>query len=1066
MVRDTNPNDGSIAGPGGTSRSVDDDLDTDDVNDDGTVDTGSSTSGTDDDDDDAFDVGDRAAARAAESTGGGPDPTPDNNPDDSSSDSAMDRISPSDDEPTDPDPPTEAPTATERARSADADAGQDIAGGDRVVVSDDGDVDVEESRSFDAGTAAAARAAESTGGDSSFDDEPVTDPTDDAEPGLDQTPSFGGGAAGANDPGEPTDRGDETPANTGRTNSPATDRANPDASDDGVEVVSAAEQRQTAQGDPTPTEGPPEAVREAPRDGSGLEDQGVGATGPSQANEDRVDQAVERLQGRIDREVPGVLAIETDEYNVVREESGTLRAELTKEGVRDARATIRQGADPRSNGVVGDDAQPERVDVSAGGFAGGEGDDGVTRVDGRKTRILGEDNARNPTDQPLALVEDVAGDEGQRVFPTDDDPLAPDTPEAAAEIGEAGTSDQALNARGLEDTVAGLETVVVDENATVERGSGRSNPRGNADVSQPAAFSDDAVASVAAARALEGRAGDAERVDADAVRDPTLRREAVQEDRDDLGLSRDSEQFGDIDFSAGLGGPEDEVERFVDEDVPEVAQQFSPEQRDLLRDAAAETVPGFSSFNRAAEISGVDESIDRGVQDAATGYAELPAQGLEASELALYITDATPAAGGSEAQFDRRIDQVGSAAAGRAVLAAQAAENDPVRTGTAFVAGSAAEAGTVGAISRLGSAGRLASTGTRSTPDATIRTAGTYSPDVDAVGEARRFAAADRGQLELAGGEPESPSVEVDDQEALAQVEDASAQRAAQAGFRGSRRAQNRIDDPGSEINDPADATPIDDAADRGVSPGRDPDVVEDSVGGDFVASAEVEPTPRAGEADVSRFARQRADETGVGLSPRQSQLARELDPQTTDLRRAADVEQRLAAQADAGQATRVDVVGAAVGGGVAGALERVDQAQEPSVGAGTDAGLGSDIGADADVGVGPAVETPADTATRVDTAVRSDVASRVDTRLRTDVRADTAARADTRLDTRSRVDTRFESDARLDSRSEFDSRIDTRVDADVPEQVDSTPDVFGDERDDEALDFENPIATPGGFLF
>lgn len=54
MVRDTNPNDGTIAGPGGTERSVDSDLDTDDINDDGTIDrTGGDPGATGDDGADA-----------------------------------------------------------------------------------------------------------------------------------------------------------------------------------------------------------------------------------------------------------------------------------------------------------------------------------------------------------------------------------------------------------------------------------------------------------------------------------------------------------------------------------------------------------------------------------------------------------------------------------------------------------------------------------------------------------------------------------------------------------------------------------------------------------------------------------------------------------------------------------------------------------------------------------------------------------------------------------------------------------------------------------------------------
>jgi len=84
---------------------------------------------------------------------------------------------------------------------------------------------------------------------------------------------------------------------------------------------------------------------------------------------------------------------------------------------------------------------------------------GAEPVDGRKSRVEGGFAAVNPRDEARAVVLDQAGDEGARVFPGRDDPLAPDTPEAAGEIGEAGTSDRALNRRGETARVAGLPTV-------------------------------------------------------------------------------------------------------------------------------------------------------------------------------------------------------------------------------------------------------------------------------------------------------------------------------------------------------------------------------------------------------------------------------------------------------------------------------------------------------------------------------------------------------------------------------------------------------------------------------
>jgi hypothetical protein len=920
--------------------------------------------------------------------------------------------------------------------------------------------------------------------------DPATDrsaPDGEPQPGLDQTPSFGGGAAGGNDPGEPTDRGDETPENTGRSNTPDSDRdtsptpaqgsgtdgSTSDSAEDAQDAFAASGDAESAQdaaasppsetgSAPPERERPPDPVAQAPEDGAGLEDRGVGTTGPSQENEDRLDVAVERLQREVDEEVPGVLAVETDEYNIVRE-GDQLRVELTKAGVRDARASAALGRG-EGNGVVGNDqgdisdAVIEDALSGRSNPRGSVGESRSPRVGSPGLQAVAASAAVEDDPGSAEAAQDQFAGSGQGV-PTQDQFVEPDAVRDPTLVrAEAQARLEARREELVEELPEGgqpgdnpLERVVANaERRTAAREAGlRQTPNdlGDTSVAVPGTDGDVRVEALL----NEASAGTSEFVETGAQ----VGAVGVTATRE-LGEQREQEI---LEFAGGEGGFETTrgiVREFREGDPQGLATETGDEDQAQVESA----------------LSGVDALPNIPLEVASTAK--------EGVETGVYTTAGTPAAGGSEQEFDRRAEAAVDATATRAAQVSESAAADPARFGGSLVFGSAAEVAAVGTLARAGSAGRLASSGTTSARSAAAQTARTFTPEAPRP-TAGSFLSDTRGQAQMTGvgrGDTDD-AVRVADEEALAEVEDAESQQLAQATFEGSRRAQDRIDDPESVINDPADATPVEDAADRGVSAPRAPDVVDTRPGGDFVASAEVDTTAGAGAADVSRFASQRADETGVGLTPRQQQLAQQLDPQTTDLRAAVDVERRLVTDVRSTTAPRVDAgaagVGAAAGVGVVGgALDRAAAAQEPEVDARADAGVGSEVdtapAVDTRVDVAPGVDTRVDTEARTDVGARTDALGRVDTDLRTDVRAD--QRVDQRLDTRSdlRTDSRFDSetrvDARADTRVNIDTRIDTRVDADIPTEVQATPFETRRRREDEAFDFENPIATPGGFLF
>jgi hypothetical protein len=349
---------------------------------------------------------------------------------------------------------------------------------------------------------------------------------------------------------------------------------------------------------------------------------------------------------------------------------------------------------------------------------------------GDTTTIAGEDAPSNPLDEAAVVDRDDGGDDGDDDGAADRDDGGDDPPSFGASAGNVAAG-RALEGRGGRRPPAGGDSVRDGTLGTILR-----NNR------------------------------------ADSFRDPALVRGEAQARldarRDRFGLSRDDEQFGDLDFSAGLGGPGDEVEQTVDAApgaVSRTTDRVPNEVLDVGRRGLETTSPVFRGINSAIEAGDratggqTSRSVNRGLRDAPVAVADVPGQALELAELGVFTTEATVAGGGSEEEFDRRARRVGEAAAGQARLAGQFAQNNPVRFGTGLVASSVAEAGAVGAVTRAGSAGRLASRGATPRRAAVSETASTVTPDAtptpdtpDAVGDLPTFLADDRGQADLTGG--------------------------------------------------------------------------------------------------------------------------------------------------------------------------------------------------------------------------------------------------------------------------------------------------------------------------
>lgn len=160
--------------------------------------------------------------------------------------------------------------------------------------------------------------------------------------------------------------------------------------------------------------------------------------------------------------------------------------------------------------------------------------------------------------------------------------------------------------------------------------------------------------------------------------------------------ARRGERFGDIDFSFGFGGPEDEVEEFTDETLPStIGDAGEAVGLDVLRDRLTDpprvdaAPPGRLGAATSPASGGgfVAESLFRVGED----LAQLPAQGLEAVELAEFLAEPAVRDGGESSlpsgvvqvptgnieESTTRAGQVGTAAAGVGAAAVQTARDNP-----------------------------------------------------------------------------------------------------------------------------------------------------------------------------------------------------------------------------------------------------------------------------------------------------------------------------------------------------------------------------------------------------
>lgn len=158
---------------------------------------------------------------------------------------------------------------------------------------------------------------------------------------------------------------------------------------------------------------------------TGVEEGPTGAFGNARESSPR-DQAVEQLQGQIDRQIPGVLAVETDEYNVRRTANG-YRAVLTDRGYRDARASAAASGDV-GNGVVGNDAD---VDGSVDPFSStARNRRRRVEIAGAEAVVAAQDDARS-----AEAGQDAFAASGRSVPTTDQF----DSAEAASDLVGSGT---------------------------------------------------------------------------------------------------------------------------------------------------------------------------------------------------------------------------------------------------------------------------------------------------------------------------------------------------------------------------------------------------------------------------------------------------------------------------------------------------------------------------------------------------------------------------------------------------------------------------------------------------
>jgi hypothetical protein len=160
------------------------------------------------------------------------------------------------------------------------------------------------------------------------------------------------------------------------------------------------------------------------------------------------------------------------------------------------------------------------------------------------------------------------------------------------------------------------------------------------------------------------------------------------------------ERFGDADFSAGLGGPEDEVEQVTDERIPlTVRNRITRPARNIIDDVNTSGT-GVPVGVAGAGVVGQSSPAQLGTEFAtdltrtADTIAQAPAAGLEAAETAGFVAGVVDDPQGESTAVERA-ERVGAAGAAAAVAAGESAAENPQATARKAVTATA-----TGAIGR------------------------------------------------------------------------------------------------------------------------------------------------------------------------------------------------------------------------------------------------------------------------------------------------------------------------------------------------------------------------------
>jgi len=245
--------------------------------------------------------------------------------------------------------------------------------------------------------------------------------------------------------------------------------------------------------------------------------------------------------------------------------------------------------------------------------------------------------------------------------------------------------------------------------------------------------------------------------------------------RRERSIALSSEQFGEIDFSLGLGGQGDEVESAADDfgrivsgalnDFGEAAES----RADETAENQAVSPPGTALAGPGITEAG-GELIEGGAS-AVGGLSQAPAAGLDILEATSYLFGGTRAVGGSTQETQRRLSLLGDVAVGVGRETVRGAKENPTDFAGEIVAGAALSGGLSLAArgSRLGRVfGREAGTTRRGAAADAVRDVGGEVEDVALAGGGRirgdfrllsrefRSGGRDRGQLGGSGFQSEN----------------------------------------------------------------------------------------------------------------------------------------------------------------------------------------------------------------------------------------------------------------------------------------------------------------------